>query len=79
MKRWEAVMTMNFPKPSLEMGSLELTEEYIRLRAYHFFEERGREHGHDLEDWLRAEEEILGFHKAGDAGQPQTRARVKAA
>ncbi len=43
-----------------EEGSLELTEEYIRLRAYYFFEERGCEHGHDLEDWLRAEGEIMG-------------------
>ena len=43
-----------------EEGSLELTEELIRVRAYRFFEERGCEHGHDLEDWLRAEAEILG-------------------
>ncbi len=48
------------PMPSLDQGSQELTEEYIRLRAYHFFEERGCEHGHDVEDWLRAEAEILG-------------------
>jgi Protein of unknown function (DUF2934) len=33
--------------------SLELTEELIRVRAYRFYEERGFEHGHDLEDWLR--------------------------
>ena len=32
----------------------------MRLRAYRFFEERGYEHGHDLEDWLRAEAEVLG-------------------
>ena len=38
----------------------ELTEDIIRVRAYRFFEERGCEHGHDLEDWLRAEAEILG-------------------
>jgi Protein of unknown function (DUF2934) len=41
-------------------GSLELTEEIMRLRAYQFFEERGCEHGHDLEDWLRAEAEVFG-------------------
>jgi hypothetical protein len=33
-------------------------DEAIRLRAYELFESRGREEGHDLEDWLRAEEEI---------------------
>ena len=41
-------------------GSLELTEEIMRLRAYRLFEERGYEHGHDLEDWLRAKTEIFG-------------------
>ncbi len=34
-------------------GSLELTEEIIRVRAHRLFEERGCEHGHDLDDWLR--------------------------
>ncbi len=43
-----------------DMGSLELTEELIRERAYQLYEERGCEHGHDLEDWLTAEAEILG-------------------
>ena len=33
------------------------TEEEIRKRAYELFEARGREEGHELEDWLRAEEE----------------------
>jgi hypothetical protein len=32
--------------------------ELIRKRAYEFFEARGREPGHDLEDWLQAELEI---------------------
>ena len=41
-----------------EEGSLELTEELIRLRAYRFYEDRGCEDGYDLEDWLRAEAEI---------------------
>jgi hypothetical protein len=41
-------------------GSLELTEEIIRARAYRFYEERGCEHGYDLEDWLRAEAEVFG-------------------
>jgi len=33
-------------------------EERIRTRAYELFEERGREEGHDWEDWFRAEKEI---------------------
>ena len=33
-------------------------EEKIRLRAYMLYEERGREDGHDVDDWLRAEAEL---------------------
>ena len=33
-------------------------EPEIRLRAQELYEERGREDGHELDDWLRAEEEI---------------------
>jgi uncharacterized protein HemX len=33
-------------------------EEEIRHRAYELYGERGREDGHDLDDWLRAEAEI---------------------
>ncbi len=33
-------------------------EEQIRLRAYALYEGRGREDGHDLDDWLRAEAEL---------------------
>ena len=34
-------------------------EEEIRRRAYEFYEARGREDGHDVEDWLRAEMELM--------------------
>ena len=36
------------------------THEEIQRRAYALFEERGREHGHDIEDWLQAEREAWG-------------------
>ena len=31
----------------------------IARRAYELFEKRGREMGHDLDDWLRAEHEMM--------------------
>ena len=31
----------------------------ISMKAYEFFEERGRADGNDWEDWLRAEELIM--------------------
>jgi Protein of unknown function (DUF2934) len=52
--------TENRETAELDEGSLESTEDIVRVRAYQFFEERGGEHGHDVEDWLRAEAEILG-------------------
>src|SRR2546427_11299534 len=39
-------------------------EIQIRERAYELYEARGREDGHDLEDWLRAEEEIMEQKRA---------------
>jgi len=33
-------------------------EEDIRRRAYALYEQRGREDGHDVDDWLRAEAEL---------------------
>ena len=34
-------------------------EEMIRDRAYELYVNRGMEDGHDLEDWFRAEEDVL--------------------
>jgi Protein of unknown function (DUF2934) len=47
-------------QPTTEISELqELELEYqIRLRAYQLYEARGREDGHELEDWFRAKEEI---------------------
>ena len=36
--------------------------ETISHRAYSFFQARGREHGHDVEDWLVAEAELCDSH-----------------
>ena len=33
-------------------------DHQIRERAYELYEERGREEGHDEEDWYRAKEEL---------------------
>jgi hypothetical protein len=33
--------------------------EAIARRAYELFLERGGTHGHDVEDWLQAERELL--------------------
>jgi DUF2934 family protein len=35
------------------------SQDRIRERAYELYESRGRRAGHDEQDWLRAEREIL--------------------
>jgi Protein of unknown function (DUF2934) len=55
-------MTIDATKKQPTTGISELQDfelKYqIRLRAYQLYEARGRQDGHDEEDWLRAEEEI---------------------
>lgn len=38
---------------------LELLERKIRLRARQLYDERGQSEGRELEDWVRAESEVL--------------------
>ena len=39
--------------------------ELVCRRAYELYERRGRVEGHDCEDWLEAEREILAAAEAG--------------
>ena len=49
-------------KQSADSGQSErvelATQDAVALRAYELFEERGREPGRDVDDWLRAEHEL---------------------
>ncbi|HEV2990543.1 MAG TPA: DUF2934 domain-containing protein [Candidatus Angelobacter sp.] len=49
-----ATITESAPTPSPQP----MMEEEIRRRAYELYEERGRQHGFEQEDWARAEAEI---------------------
>lgn len=46
--------------------------EAVARRAYELFEQRGREPGHELEDWLAAEAELAGSTEAptSSSGSP---------
>jgi hypothetical protein len=39
----------------------------IAHRAYELFQERGSEMGHDLDDWLRAEHELIEARSRDEA------------
>lgn len=43
--------------PQTTESSTDVTEQ-VRYRAYELYEQRGREDGHELDDWLQAESEI---------------------
>jgi len=51
-------------QPTRVTGEPQELEDQIRRRAQELYEARGREDGHELDDWLRAEEEITQ-NKAG--------------
>jgi len=38
---------------------IQSSPDSVRERAYEFFEKRGSQPGHDLQDWFRAERQIL--------------------
>jgi hypothetical protein len=44
-----------------------LSSEEIERRAYEIFMARGAEPGHDLEDWLQAERELLDEIRRAEA------------
>lgn len=58
-----AVKRVEEPIKPIKFGSLfdqiENTFNFIACRAYEIFESNGRAFGRDLDDWLRAEKELL--------------------
>jgi hypothetical protein len=44
--------------------STEKVREMIAKKAYELYEQRGREHGHDLDDWLEAEKFVTTRKKS---------------
>jgi len=52
------MITTSAPPDGWQKATEAELQERIRLRAYDLYEERGREDGLDLDDWLRAESEL---------------------
>ena len=47
-----------------------MLEHAIRLRAYDLFLQRGMTHGCAIDDWLKAEAEIVNGHSTSDSNVP---------
>jgi hypothetical protein len=43
-------------------GPVAPTRDEIAQLAFSLYEARGRQDGHDIEDWVRAEQELLRLH-----------------
>jgi Protein of unknown function (DUF2934) len=59
MVRKMPVTPRDAPRTAKRDGVTRVPAETISHRAYKLFQARGREHGHDVEDWLVAEAELL--------------------
>jgi hypothetical protein len=53
--------------PTVPAKSAIPLEAEIRARAYKLYEQRGKEAGHELDDWLQAESDLMP-KKANAAG-----------
>jgi len=56
---------------------MDMLHERIARKAYELYEQRGWQHGHDVENWLEAERLILAEMKAQIAKLTNTARRNK--
>jgi hypothetical protein len=50
-------------QPSNDVGGVVASPDTVAVRAYELFQARGGEPGRDLDDWLRAEQELQGARR----------------
>lgn len=46
--------------PPIRISKADWTHERIERRAYELYEQRGRQEGRALEDWFKAEQQLVG-------------------
>jgi hypothetical protein len=51
----------------------EEAQEKIAQRAYEIYQDRGGQHGRDLDDWLQAEQELMAQAQEQRKGPPSLR------
>jgi Protein of unknown function (DUF2934) len=63
-------------QPSVSTSDMILDDEMVRERiekkAYELWEQRGRVHGHDVEDWSEAARMVLDEYVAHEPQEPST-------
>ena len=53
-------------KRTIDVGEL---QDRVARKAYEFFEIRGGEHGHDVDQWLEAERLVMGQIRQQESGK----------
>jgi hypothetical protein len=64
MKSSQVVPSAPFKADLQKMDSGGELQDQIRARAFQLYEQRGRDDGRDLDDWLRAEAELSQNQRA---------------
>jgi hypothetical protein len=49
------------PAAQSAVPQLSASQDSIRERAFHIYQSRGSQPGHDVHDWLRAEHQLLAL------------------
>jgi hypothetical protein len=68
LEMWSIVVVREGP-PMPSTNKRIPSREAIERRAYEIYIERGGVEGHDLEDWLAAEEELMSRAEEADAAR----------
>jgi hypothetical protein len=58
----EAILTGERMLTKYTRGVARPSRDEIARLAYHLYDARGRQGGHDMEDWLLAEQQLLQHH-----------------
>ena len=64
-RRTENVLTMPSAESSTAVALASGVTEDIARRAFELYRDRGREDGHDVDDWLTAERELRDASNGG--------------
>ena len=58
-KATKVAIAQGSPAPEKTAHEIGVSQDRIRERAFQIYESRGSRPGHDIQDWLRAEHQIL--------------------
>jgi Protein of unknown function (DUF2934) len=65
--RSEASEKQGLTKPEQQDLTKLEQDDVVRCRAYELYEQRGRADGHELDDWVEAEREVLSASEIAKA------------